>query len=133
MAKRSKPKPRPRVRRSPYERSLDYATKRFARAIAERETYAMRLADLDKEIPYLQTVIRALTPTDDPLPRQFTHNNLVAASGQVDSATVDQAEFLTRFVKPIPAMRGVSPDTIIVDDVDDPFLPAAVSGEELLP
>lgn len=62
MSRKKKSVRAPRTRRSPYERSLDYATKRLDKAITERQGCALRLADLDREIPYLQTVIRALTP-----------------------------------------------------------------------
>ncbi len=134
MAKRKKP-PVKRVRRSPYQRSLEYATKRLTIAIAERETYAQKLFDLDKEIPYLQTVIRALTPDEvlDVRKPRIEHANITAATF---TATADQSEFLKRFVKPIevPKMRGTAPTAIIVDELEDgKFIPDLIPGKELLP
>lgn len=112
MTARKKKTPKPRSRRSPYERSLDYATRRLEKALAEQRDYSLRLEALNKEIPYLQTVIRALTPA-------------VAPSGTRPAipAPTDQAAFLARYVTPI---RAVDPD-----GNDEPFLPD-VEGVKVL-
>ncbi len=107
-----------RTRRSPYERSLEYATKRLAKAIDERAHAAHKLEDLDKEIPYLQTVIRALTPVD----------------------TSRMGKVLTRAATSIFRPSPIQPGQVVTVNVDelpseeDQFLNVTIPGEkEVLP
>jgi hypothetical protein len=58
-----------RARRSTFENSFDYATVKLEKCLSRRAALEAELEDLRKEIPYLQTVIRALTPKD---PDNFT-------------------------------------------------------------
>lgn len=130
-----------RVRRSPYERSLDHATKRLEKAIAEQMQAQSDLAALAIEIPRLQGIIRALTPEGLP-PLKSPRIGDYRTSGKyqtrhgIDRATgaeivVDQAEFLRRF--PVSSAIGSQTDAIIPPSDDEPFIPDINQGEELLP
>jgi hypothetical protein len=59
MTKKKAAKPKPR---STFECSLDVATRRLEKALAEQQNYSARLQALEREIPHLQAVIRVLAP-----------------------------------------------------------------------
>ncbi len=128
MPKRKKPVVR-RQRRSPYERSLEYATNRLEKALAEQMHHQACLEALNQEIPYLQTVIRALTPPGD-VHSSLTGRNVPIRMVPPERAITDQSEFLSRFVKPIPLTDIQPPE---VSDSSEPFIPDHIPGEEVLP
>src|SRR5229473_2270453 len=102
MKPKRKSKPVRRApRRSPYERSLEHATHRLNKAIAERETCALKLADLDREIPYLQGVIRALTPPDAMEEWQADVRKQADAYLKAPSLKGAIPDHLKRFIKPV--------------------------------
>lgn len=135
MRKR-KPKAVRRIRRSPYERSLEHATQRLKKALSEQMDCQVKLEALNREIPYLQGVIRALTPVDQQ--RQFKAGDTLVDTTRREfklESAGDQSAFLSRFVKPIPLTQPqarVPPDGIVVDQ-SEPFIPDIIPGEELLP
>jgi hypothetical protein len=53
-------KPKRRVRRSPYGRALDLATKRHEKAVAEYTKCQLRIAALEEEMPRLEEMVRVL-------------------------------------------------------------------------
>jgi hypothetical protein len=111
-----KRQPVERHRRSPYERSLEYAQNRLEKATSEREQCALKLADLDKEIPYLQTVIRALTPVEHKYrPVEIDlHPINTAPSSQ------GQEAYLARFVHPVDIPR-VAGTVVAAPEIETPF------------
>ena len=128
MPKRKSKPIRRAPRRSPYERSLEHATQRLEKALSEQMDCQAKLEALNREIPYLQGVIRALTPV--------ATSGTVAASpdGKVWTYSSSQVlppimptitDHLKRFIKPV--------DNGIVVDQSEPFIPDIIPGEELLP
>lgn len=128
MAKR-KLKPVRRIRRSPYERSLEHATQRLDKALTEQLDCQAKLEALNREIPYLQGVIRALTPVEQAIETSpGVYRRQVAGSevSKLGSVTVKVIpDHLKRFIKPV--------DNGIVVDQSEPFIPDIIPGEELLP
>jgi hypothetical protein len=124
MARRKKPVPR-RPRRSPYERSLEYATKRLERAIEEQRACQLRLQSLNNEIPYLQTVIRALTPVKMVEVRPDPY------SPKVESPWLDvqTPEHLRQFT----GLRAPEPIYDNEDVSQEDFLAGRIPGTEVLP
>jgi hypothetical protein len=57
-----------RARRSTFDNSLNYATAKLDKCLARRIVLEKELEALKEEIPYLQTVIRALTPREERAP-----------------------------------------------------------------
>ena len=49
-------------RRHPYERCLQHALARLTKAVREKHECNEKLAALEKEIPYLEQIVHALTP-----------------------------------------------------------------------
>lgn len=116
-----------RTRRSPYERSLEYAAKRLEKALTEQMHHQACLEALNQEIPYLQTVIRALTPPEE--------TPAMPAKPYTPAATVvNQEDYLKRFIKPIPltAPKPLSQEGVVTDP-SEPFIADIVPGTELLP
>ena len=114
-----------RVRRSPYERSLEYATARLEKAIAEENDCQQRLAALHKEIPYLQTVIRALTPVTERLDKEVYPKEVGvnAIPDHLKKFTTVSGNY------PPPIVNITAPADISQED----FLSDAMAGKELLP
>jgi hypothetical protein len=119
-----------RTRRSPYERSLEHATKRLDQALEEQLACQIKLQGLEQEIPYLQGIIRALKPTvEERPPERILHTNLRVTSIPIEG---DQEGFLSRFVKPVPLTKPISQQGVVTDQ-SEPFIPDIVPGEEVLP
>ena len=112
----------PRVRRSPFERSLEHAQKRLEKAMDERQYYERRLESLNREIPYLQTVVKALTPKPElqfEVPAQQEEIKLQHKSIHSDIQVV-VPQHLERFM-------GKTEQSVPVNDND--FLPEDGPGE----
>lgn len=107
-------------RRSPYERSLEHATQRLEKALSEQLECQSNLEALNREIPYLQGVIRALTPRDA---APTIRSSFDVVPPAVHAGTIP--DHLKRFIKPV--------DNGIVVDQSEPFIPDIIPGEELLP
>jgi hypothetical protein len=117
-----------RTRRSPYERSLEYATKRLEKATAEQMDCQKRLMALNQEIPYLQTVIRALTPpAEKRVPLQHDPYSPMGAPTIFSSVpSVNPDHF---WQKP-----GVTDNVDEMPSEEDAFLNITIPGEkEVLP
>jgi len=127
MPKRKKPVRRT-PRRSPYERSLEHATHRLDKALREQMDCQAKLEALNREIPYLQGVIRALTPV--------ATNGTVATSSDGKIWTYSSPQVLPPIMPTVPGhlKRFIKPvDNGIVVDQSEPFIPDIIPGEELLP
>lgn len=126
MAKKRKKPAVKRQRRSAFATSLDYATKKLEKALARQSVIEAELAALKQEIPYLQTVIRALTPKPT-----------VELSSVVRRYTPER--IATIIVDPLPSnvRPFLEPLSANVDELpgeEDAFLNIKIPGEqELLP
>ncbi len=151
---KSKPKlrkPTRRVRRSPYGRALDLATKRYDRAVDEYLKCQKRLSALEEEIPKLDEMKRVLEGYIDgtkagSVPAASLTNQMPPAENPVNlpppelpPGIADRVPaHLRRFIVPHPsilknsqAQGGVVRANVSGDD-DDRFLPNP-TGVELLP
>ncbi len=153
--KKTKPKPKlrkpvRRVRRSPYGRALELATKRYDKAIAEYVKCQTRLAALEVEIPSLDEVKRVLEehvngnrsgapmPPVNPLPTRESPRPPAPPVNLPSAVTARVPAHLLRYITPHPsiargsqAQGGVVPTKLTGDD-DDKFLPDP-TGVEILP
>lgn len=144
-------KPVRRIRRSPYGRALEMATKRYDKAVAEYYKCQARLVALEAEIPSLNEIKRVLeghmqgkagskgsaalsldVPARAPRAPQSPPELNPAVAARVP-------DHLRRFIIPHPSIaRGstaqgaVVPTTLSNKDDDDSYLPE-VTGRELLP
>src|SRR5262245_12488258 len=108
MTKKKKPRrPQPRRRLTSYERALEDAERRLEKATNERAQYLIKPQDLAREIPYLEDIVRALTPPEEVTPQRQVEAQATIAAGLAAgpppapdpaSPPVDQAAFLARFM-----------------------------------
>lgn len=126
-----------RTRRSPYERSLEHATRRLEKAMDEQMECRAKLDSLEQEIPYLQGIIRALTPTEsvEISPGVYTRQVTADELGDPNLTVADQEGFLSRFVKPVRAVPTVGGQVLDrnLNDETEQFLPDKLPGFEVLP
>jgi hypothetical protein len=142
-------KPARRVRRSPYGRALELATKRYEKAIAEYIKCQTRMAALEQEIPSLDEVKRVLeghmhggkptAPALNPLPVRESPRP-PAPPVELPAAVISRVPpHLLRYITPHPSIaRGSQAQGSVVKtnlpggDDDDRFLPEP-GGVEVLP
>lgn len=121
-------KPVRRVRRNPYARALEQATKRHEKALREQALYNSKLIALNSEIPRLQEMIRTLDG--------YVNKTPVDSANRLANMERHNAEVLAALNNPNVRFDGGTslPDGIITgvvnDDPDDAFLDdnAIISG-----
>jgi hypothetical protein len=156
--KKKKPAPKKAARpRTCYDVALDHARARLEKAVQERTDILMKLDKLAREIPYLETLVMALTPPSDHLPPAAEiaakeaawkvneeQNALPPTPPPVGAPTqMDQAKFLAQFMprpgriatnEPPPPPRPPRQGSDGYTSADpDEFLSDDGRGTEMLP
>ncbi len=146
-------KPKPRVRRNPYARALDVATKRHAKALMEYQGCETRLYALRLEIPKLDEMRRVLAAYFEKGPSATQEDIAAQASMPLPelgerkpAAPLPQhvqdlvPAHLRGMIKPHPSLlreepgqaRGMAIQANVGGEGEDAFLPP-IEGVELLP
>lgn len=121
MPKR-KAKPIKRTRRSSFENSLEYATNKLDRCLERQSVIEKELESLKQEIPYLQGVIRALTPADQ---RQDTRPT-AAFLGRTRERNLSTITPVPDTVKPF--IEPISANVDALPSEEDKFLKDPIPG-----
>ncbi len=98
----------PRNRRHPYERCLDHAMARLEKALAEQNECRAKLADLEKEVPYLEKIVEALTPPDK---KPVVHEGGAAITRPRIRVPIPQ--HLKHFIEPVLPAHPTTEDEIL--------------------
>lgn len=120
MSKKKKPaRPRPRTS---YERALEDAQARLEKAIDERTAALMKIDALNREIPYLEGIVIALTPP--PVEEKERAASVARPAVPYDPApkapeTMGQEDYLAKFLPRPGRITTASPPQTPPPHVED--------------